>query len=1202
MAKISLDLASLKSAGIYTIEIDESLRVDLSVVSAMRLLVGFSGKGPFNRPVFLQTEAQRQKLFGDNDPRLENKGCWFNRFASILLDNGPILALNLLKVDDSIDGPDQVNYVAMSLDAGSKNPVVKDAGIGYGEYDYLADTLDNELYSTKSGDAIPFVGKTPFSSLYDRSRFWTPSEYNLAQVAANGLGINTSNGFEKSNFMNFANCGTEEISILVYKQEGMVGYDITAKDWYGGQQNIPYGWIRPSDFISDYFIRVIAVKGNWSNYPVLAADPKWSRYFDSKGILKDRVSEFCQADGIAFIGSWMGCIIPDFTDKQGNYLYIRDRVNSQSESTGLLMSINEDAMSVISYDLNGVDVQTGSELGRGAWIYDFDNNGEADTDQGEAEIGQNGFIIDMVGHGFSNGVRGSVEISEATISYPSVIFDGSAGTLGKDTGVFFLDSADADISGLTETTVEVPQFVTTKKTYPAGVADRNAWGIDWPGKPYKLYGVYDGSTNRRLTDDYCYVAMTEDAYAGFKTAAKDSSNAAKILTTIQSLTAYNADGEASTGKISDVDPSLYSASLKDDLQGDNTLYSDVSVYYGNYAAFNPSVGSIFLFEVAAAGDGSAVYDTDILDVADLDTREMGTGDDAVEVYPFSVNASKYGLGVDDKKFYLEEETDIPAVFGFAFMSYNYANETSEEVLSSIRKCYYFNGKQNTAGKINESVILEPSALFNGLNPVGDDSLNMFIITDEREAARVTKGDYIQNITFYNNIGDATRYSLIPGVTRVINKVFVPLSVSNEFVYKGKKYTFNSNVTAPIQTKAGKRGFYLITTIDPVLISSKNILTRQLPIESDVISKSLRFIPLKGLSISSRHKPGYDANGRISVNDGIKKIYSVLWEEGIRRSLCSPNMIDSRYIIDSMGFGLDDEMGGKVYLSKIARERGKMTAILNVPSKKQFEMSNDPVFCATYDQGVQVKPPFDAKYVAMGGNVDMPNSKTFTLPSEPNGSQFTACFFPNLVVRENVTGRSITMPPAAYVANTFIRKFQGGDPYAVVANMDGIIRDYGNGSGGQLIGVEYDVDTEDRNYLEPMGINSIIRENNTGLIKVYANVTAFQDYKSDLNKLHVRENLNTLEIACDAVLKEFNFKYNTAQVRAQIVSKLTPIFEAMKQSQALFAYNIVCDTSNNTEDIIDNDMLLVDAEVAMSRAMEKIVQRFTLRRRSDMAGS
>ena len=175
----------------------------------------------------------------------------------------------------------------MSLDAGSKNPVVKSAGITYGEYDYLADTLDAELYGTEAGDLIPFVGKTPYSSLYDRGRFWVPSEYNLQQVAATGLGVNAASGFEKSNFMNFANCGTDEISILVYKAENLTGYDITAKDWYGGAGNIPYGWIRPSDFMSDYFIRVVAVKGNWSNYPVLAADPTWGKYFDKKGIKKD---------------------------------------------------------------------------------------------------------------------------------------------------------------------------------------------------------------------------------------------------------------------------------------------------------------------------------------------------------------------------------------------------------------------------------------------------------------------------------------------------------------------------------------------------------------------------------------------------------------------------------------------------------------------------------------------------------------------------------------------------------------------------------------------------------------------------------------------------------------------------------------------------------------------------------------------------
>ena len=65
-----------------------------------------------------------------------------------MLKNGPVLALNLLKVDESIDGPDQVNYAAMSLDSCKANPKVVSAGKQYGEYDYQAKTIDNMLYGT----------------------------------------------------------------------------------------------------------------------------------------------------------------------------------------------------------------------------------------------------------------------------------------------------------------------------------------------------------------------------------------------------------------------------------------------------------------------------------------------------------------------------------------------------------------------------------------------------------------------------------------------------------------------------------------------------------------------------------------------------------------------------------------------------------------------------------------------------------------------------------------------------------------------------------------------------------------------------------------------------------------------------------------------------------------------------------------------
>jgi len=324
-----------------------------------------------------------------------------------MLKNGPVLALNLLKVDESIDGPDQVNYAAMSLDANKPNPKVVDAGKKYGEYDYQANTIDEKLYGTKDGDIIPYVGKTPYSSLFDRSRFWIPSKNNLNAVAANGLITNDQTTFEHTNLLNFANVGTDEISILVYKPEGIKGYDITAKEWWGGDQNIPYGWIRPSDYISDYFIRVVAVKGNWTNYPVLSNDPIWQKYFDKNGIIKDKIGTFCSAEGITFIGSWSGVIIPDFVDKQGNYLYIESKVNAVTERTGLLMSINEDALQVISYDKNGVDVEVGEQTGTGQWVYDFDANAQAESELSEGLIEESGFLVDMVGHNLQNGVYNS---------------------------------------------------------------------------------------------------------------------------------------------------------------------------------------------------------------------------------------------------------------------------------------------------------------------------------------------------------------------------------------------------------------------------------------------------------------------------------------------------------------------------------------------------------------------------------------------------------------------------------------------------------------------------------------------------------------------------------------------------------------------------------------------------------------------------
>lgn len=188
MGKISIDLNSFKAAGIYTLEVDNTARMADNNVESLRMLVGFSNKGPFNRPVLLSEDADRLRVFGDIDTKLEHKGCYFNRMLRTLLTGGPVIALNLLNVNETYHGADQINIATLSLDAGSPNPLANGGGNTYREYDYLAESVDKVVYGTTKGDNIPFVGQTPYASVFNRSRFWIPDKELLTAEAARNIG------------------------------------------------------------------------------------------------------------------------------------------------------------------------------------------------------------------------------------------------------------------------------------------------------------------------------------------------------------------------------------------------------------------------------------------------------------------------------------------------------------------------------------------------------------------------------------------------------------------------------------------------------------------------------------------------------------------------------------------------------------------------------------------------------------------------------------------------------------------------------------------------------------------------------------------------------------------------------------------------------------------------------------------------------
>lgn len=1159
MAKVSLDIARFKSAGVYTLEYDNT-ETQSTETNSLRLLVGFTPKGPFNRPVYLATESDRQKIFGDIDTRLEHKGSYFNRFAQTMLSQGPIIALNLLNVDERQSGPDQVNFAAMSLAASVKNPTV--ASSLNPEFNYMAEADKNELGVDASSNVavdssvISYVGSAPYASLFDRSKFWQVSDKNLTAVAANKLDKDQDNTgvYDKSNFLNFANVGTDEFSILVLKPEGLSGYDITASEWYGGEGNIPYGWVRPNDFVSDYFLQVVCVKGNWTNYPVLAADPTWSAYFDKNGFKKNMIRQFVAAEGVELLGSWTGSIIPDFTNKQGGNMSLINRINNNTETTGLLASFNEDAAQVLSYDYDGVD-----NNGTPSWVYDYDFDHEANTADGETVVSaENGFTVDLVGHDFSNKT-----ISSAAYDEP------------KD-----LEDSETYTKGDTTYTLLQPNKV-KKYTYFKFTKDGDT-----------------DSTSFITSGDGVKLSKLDDVtYAEAASATEISSD---LHDDIDGLLKAAEPSTPSTGDTPSEEPAsdsevkaYFSDYHHKKMFKLNTLYkiADSNELVNEKVKENASSATEVTTGVYAAAeksedakDGSAlvyIYIASVGNSGKLSFRKAAGS---------PVETDKDGYFTYSGKTYYYDGTTFKTVslkssnkYAIDFLSYHFVTDDKNTIRTTYSSTYYFN---------DASLYAADSA-----KPVSDANKSTFICFDDKCVGTKNTASYIDDINVRGlKVGDlvdniakdeklnATKFHVIPGLARITSKVFVSVDRnSGEFTYKGKTYTLNLDADISLIENNNAYGFYLFTATDAVNITDNHTVNAQLPITDNIVSSTLRFIPMKGLKITKAHRPGYDKNGNISMEGGVEKIYSVLATEGIRRGLTNPEMIDFRYIVDSMGYGLDSELGGKKYLSKAAMDRGKCTALLNLPSAAQFATSNDPYFCDTYVSGSEVRPALNTKYIPTGGNDELYATKIFSLPSEENGAKYAAAFWPYLQYTQN--GKTFNVPPAADVANVLVRKFQGNNPYMIAANMNGILNN------PYLTGVEYKADTEDRDALEPFGVNTIISRN--GNIMIYGNQTCFQKVKTDLNKLHVREDLNTIEIECENILHNYNFEYNTPALRASIVTALTPVLQAIQTSGAIDSYEIVCDETNNTEDIINNDYGIVDIAVVFNHGMEKIVQRLTI---------
>jgi hypothetical protein len=342
---------------------------------------------------------------------------------------------------------------------------------------------------------------------------------------------------------------------------------------------------------------------------------------------------------------------------------------------------------------------------------------------------------------------------------------------------------------------------------------------------------------------------------------------------------------------------------------------------------------------------------------------------------------------------------------------------------------------------------------------------------------------------------------------------------------------------------------------------------------DNYATTYKAISLKGFRIRQASLPDGTEGRQNSILNLVAKGTPLF------KAITNKESIDFRYLIDSFGLGLTER--SKQQLVDICGDRLDAFGIINMPSMKSFKNSTSPSFVNS--EGV-----LQLEYVASGGNPESSPAFLYSF-GEGAGSTCVGYFMPYVVTNDN--GRPVEVPPAAWIATTYMRKqnsnTSGITPWTIAAGVT-------NGRITNIVETEMDFTLTDIEYINQAQMNPIVFKRNRGNIIETEN-TAQTLYKSALSYIHVREVLIELERELSRMLLDFQWKFNTPDIRAEIKLRADVICETYVSRNGLYNYFNKMDEENNTNEVIDNQIGVLDTYVEPIKGMGIIVNNITILR-------
>lgn len=200
------------------------------------------------------------------------------------------------------------------------------------------------------------------------------------------------------------------------------------------------------------------------------------------------------------------------------------------------------------------------------------------------------------------------------------------------------------------------------------------------------------------------------------------------------------------------------------------------------------------------------------------------------------------------------------------------------------------------------------------------------------------------------------------------------------------------------------------------------------------------------------------------------------------------------------------------------------------------------------------------------------------------NNYAATYYPWVKINDPQRNKSLWVPPSVVMPGVISFNDRVSAPWYAPAGLN-------RGGLTDVIDVKKRLTQSDRNDLYEGRINPIAMFPNQGP-SVWGQKT-LQQKASALDRINVRRLLIELKKFFASTAKYLVFEPNTNQTRNQFLSIVNPYMDSVQRKSGVYAYKVVMDETNNTNDVIDRNTLVGAVYIQPTRAAEFIELTFNI---------